>query len=211
MGRPYSQDLRERVMAAVDGGMRVYAAAPGFRVSGSYIYKALGRRTKTGETKERTRRAGRKAKLAPRDEALRTQTGEHPDATLAELKTWLASARQIEVSTGCLWNRLRRLHLPLKKRTTSRTRRSRVYAKLSPRRGPTSAISRLTAQISILSSSSLPSSRRCSGRRPRELSMTCSRRSPMLSPSSPHRNAPTMSQTAAIATQPENALAVPFQ
>src|SRR6476469_3294676 len=90
--------------------------------------------------------------------------------------------------------------------TTCRAIRSRVYAKLSPRRGPTSAISRLTAQISILSSSSLPSSRRCSGRRPRELSMTCSRQSPMLSPSSPHRNAPTMSQTAAIATQPENAL-----
>src|SRR6478752_1174580 len=90
--------------------------------------------------------------------------------------------------------------------TTCRAIRSRVYAKLSPRRGPTSAISRLTAQISILSSSSLPSSRRCSGRPPRELSMTCSRQSPMLSPSSPHRNAPTMSQTAAIATQPENAL-----
>ena len=33
-----------------------------------------------------------------------------------------------------------------------------------------------------------------------------SRQSPMQSPSSPHRNAPTMSQTAAIATQPENAL-----
>jgi transposase len=115
MGRPYSQDLRERVMAAVDGGMRVYAAAPVFRVSVSYIYKALGRRTKTGETTARTGRAGRKAKLAPHDEALCTQIGEHPDATLAELKTWLASARQIEVSTGCLWNRLRRLHLPLKK------------------------------------------------------------------------------------------------
>lgn len=44
-----------------------------------------------------------------------TYTPNHPDATLAELKTWLASARQIEVSTGCLWNGLRRLHLPLKK------------------------------------------------------------------------------------------------
>jgi transposase len=73
MGRPYSQDLRERVVAAVDGGMSVYAAAPVFRVSVSYIYKALSRRTKTGET-----------------------------TASAELKTWLVSARQIEVSTGCL-------------------------------------------------------------------------------------------------------------
>ena len=37
MGVAYSQDLRDRVMAAVDGGLSVYAAAPLFRVSVSYI------------------------------------------------------------------------------------------------------------------------------------------------------------------------------
>jgi hypothetical protein len=37
MGAAYSQDLRERVMAAVDGGLGVYSAAPMFRVSVSYI------------------------------------------------------------------------------------------------------------------------------------------------------------------------------
>jgi transposase len=102
-------------MAAVDGGMRAYAAAPVFKVSVSYIYKALGRRRTTGETTARTGRAGRKAKLAPHDEALRTHIAEHPDATLAEIKSWLASDRQVAVSIGCLWNRLRRLDLPLKK------------------------------------------------------------------------------------------------
>jgi transposase len=39
MGAAYSQDLRERVMAAVDGGLGVYSAAPMFRVSVSYIYR----------------------------------------------------------------------------------------------------------------------------------------------------------------------------
>ena len=48
MGRPYSQDLRERVIASVDLGGRVYAIAPVFQVSVSYIYKALGRRRATG-------------------------------------------------------------------------------------------------------------------------------------------------------------------
>ncbi len=37
MGVAYSQDLRDRVMAAVDGGLGVYGAAPLFRVSVSYI------------------------------------------------------------------------------------------------------------------------------------------------------------------------------
>jgi len=53
MGRAYSQDLRERVMAAVDSGTGAYAAASIFRVSVSYIYKVLGRWKKTGETSAR--------------------------------------------------------------------------------------------------------------------------------------------------------------
>jgi hypothetical protein len=35
MGKPYSQDLRERVIAAVDTGTGAYVAAPLFRVSGA--------------------------------------------------------------------------------------------------------------------------------------------------------------------------------
>lgn len=67
-----------------------------------------GKRTGAGRPKD-------KAKLAPHDEALRAHIADHPDATLAEIKSWLASDRQVEVSVGCLWNRLRRLNLPLKK------------------------------------------------------------------------------------------------
>ena len=44
MGKPYSQDLRERVIAAVDTGTGAYVAALLFQVSVSYIYKALIRR-----------------------------------------------------------------------------------------------------------------------------------------------------------------------
>jgi len=116
MGNPYSQDLRARVMAAVDGGMGAYSAAPVFQVSVSFIYKALGRRRATGETTARTGRAGRKPKLAPHDEALRAYVAEHADATLEEIQGWLASERQVTVSIGALWNRLQFLGLPLKKR-----------------------------------------------------------------------------------------------
>ena len=40
-GQSYSEDLRGRVLAAVDGGMAARAAAKLFRVSVSYIYEAL--------------------------------------------------------------------------------------------------------------------------------------------------------------------------
>jgi transposase len=42
-GQAYSDDLRARVLAAVDRGGRVYEVAPLFEVSVSYIYKALAR------------------------------------------------------------------------------------------------------------------------------------------------------------------------
>ena len=45
----------------------------------------------------------------------RARVAAHPDATLEELQVWLAVEREIKVSIGCLWNRLKFLELPLKK------------------------------------------------------------------------------------------------
>ena len=59
MGKPYSQDLRERVLGAIDNGENAYEIAPLFNASVSYIYKALARRRTTGETTARCQRHGR--------------------------------------------------------------------------------------------------------------------------------------------------------
>jgi transposase len=115
VGRAYSQDLRERVMAAVDSGTGAYAAASIFRVSVSYIYKVLGRRERTGEISARPWAGGPKPKLAVHDEALRARVMTEPDATLAELQAWLMAEHDVKVSIGCLWKRLQQLGLTLKK------------------------------------------------------------------------------------------------
>jgi transposase len=115
MGAPYSPDLRERVIAAVDGGLGAYASAAVFRVSVSYIYKALGRRRATGETTARASGRGPAQKLAPFDAALRARVAEEPDITLVELQNWFLAQHATKVSVGCLWKQLRRLGLTLKK------------------------------------------------------------------------------------------------
>ena len=115
MGRAYSQDLRERVMAAVDSGTGAYAAASIFRVSVSYIYKVLGRRKRTGETSARPWAGGPKPKLAAHDEALGARRMSEPAMTLAELQAWLIAEHGLKVSIGCLWKSLRQLGLTLKK------------------------------------------------------------------------------------------------
>jgi transposase len=130
MGRAYSQDLRERVMAAVESGTGAYAAASIFRVSVSYIYKLLGRRKKTGETSARPWAGGPKPKLAAHDEALRAGVMSEPDATLAELQAWLVAEHNVKVSIGCLWKRLRHLGLTLKKSHCAPPNKT---ARISPR------------------------------------------------------------------------------
>ncbi|HSA67040.1 MAG TPA: IS630 family transposase [Methyloceanibacter sp.] len=125
MVQPYSQDLRERVMSVVDDGTAVRVVAPLFRVSVSYIYKALGRRRATGETTARRSGGAPKPKLADHGDALRQRIGEHPDATLAELQTWLSAERGVMVSVGCLWNTLERLGLPPQKKSQRAAERDR--------------------------------------------------------------------------------------
>ena len=103
MGVACSQDLRDRVLAAVDGGLGVYSAAPLFRVSVSYIYKALGRRRATGDVTAHKSGGGPKPKLAAYDEALRAQVAQKGDITLIELQAWLAGDHAVKVTVGCLW------------------------------------------------------------------------------------------------------------
>jgi transposase len=139
MVKPYSQDLRDRVLAAIDGGAKVYAIAPVFEVSVSYIYKALTRRRTTGDATAHKSGAAPQLKLTGHEEALRRQLADHPDMTLAELQAWLAAERGVRASIGCLWNTLSRLGLSLKK--SQRGRPSRT-GRTSPRPGGSGAPAR---------------------------------------------------------------------
>ena len=132
MGAAYSQDLRDRVIAAVDGGLGVYSAAQLFRVSVSYIYKALGRRRASGDVTAHKSGGGPKPKLAAYDEALRAQVAQKADVTLVELQAWLADDHAVKVSIGALWARLRHLGLTLKKVATRRGAGSRRHSGSSP-------------------------------------------------------------------------------
>ena len=123
-GQAYSQDLRSRVLAAVDRGGRVYEVAPLFEVSVSYIYKALARRRLHGiETAlPKTGRAGRK--LDRHLDALAAYISANPDATLAELTEWSAHERGVTVCIATMWATLEALELSHKKRHATRPSKS---------------------------------------------------------------------------------------
>ena len=85
-GQCYSQDLRDRVLSSVDDGTPVYRTAKLFRVSVSYIYKALDRRRRTGDSGPNPNRGHRPRLLAPaQEQALAARIATEPDITLARL------------------------------------------------------------------------------------------------------------------------------
>ena len=115
-GQSYSADLRSRVLAAVDGGTPARAVGERFRVSVSYIYKALGRRTATGETEARPQCNHQQLKLAAHHEAIAAEVARRSDVTLNELRAWLLATHGVAASLGLMHRTLARLGLTLKKR-----------------------------------------------------------------------------------------------
>ena len=110
MGAPYAQDLRDRVLAAYDRGMRTKQIADLFQVSPSWARRVKQRRRETGETAARPMGGATVIKI---DLArLAKLVRKHPDATIKELHA-LLGADCVE-SAVCM--ALKRLGLTLKKR-----------------------------------------------------------------------------------------------
>ena len=115
-GRRYSNDLRLRVLAAVDAGGKVYELAPIFGVSVSYIYKALDRRRKTGLGTVNENRGHPPRKLTPdHNEALRAYILANDSATLEQMRAWLKAEHGVQLSSGGIWNAVNRLGVTHKK------------------------------------------------------------------------------------------------
>ena len=112
---PYSNDLRERVLMAVDAGEGTQEEIAGrFRVSARWIRKLLARRIATGSIAPKPNGGGRKLSIQGEvAEALRAAVRDDPDATLAEL-------RQATGFEGCVmtvWRAIERLKITRKKKS----------------------------------------------------------------------------------------------
>jgi len=123
MVRPYSLDLRERVVAAVKDGQTCRSVADLFNVSVASVVKWSQRARATGSAaakpmggKRPVLLAGQRAFILDRIEAV-------PNLTLRALAAELAS-RGIVVSYGAIWTFVHREGLSFKKKRASRRARS---------------------------------------------------------------------------------------
>jgi transposase len=114
MSRPLSNDLRERVVAAVMGGESCRAVATRFGVAVSSVVKWSQRHRATGSVAPGKMGGHRKPVLEPHRAFIKERIRQTPHLTLHKLKDELA-ARGVKVSHNAVWMFLRREGLRFKK------------------------------------------------------------------------------------------------
>jgi transposase len=132
MGRPYSEDLRSRIVAVVEAGASRSAAAKQFAVSVSCVVKLMQRLRRAG-TVAPAARGKRPYALAAHETVVRELVATQPDLTLDELTHELLD-RGIRVGRSSVNRFLLACGLTLKKSRfmppNSNGRMSRPRAKL---------------------------------------------------------------------------------
>lgn len=114
MTRPYSNDLRERVVSAVAAGGSCRAVASRFGVSVSTVVKWSQRHRRTGSVAPGKVGGHRRRVLVPHHDFIVERLRQEPHLTLHRLKDELAE-RGIAVSHNTVWMFLRREGLRFKK------------------------------------------------------------------------------------------------
>src|SRR6202046_3638921 len=124
MPKPYSQDLRDRVIDAVERGeMSRRAAARRYAISESVAIKWLERVERDGSREPVGHGGHRASKLMPHRDFLEAARSEEPDITLQTLCDRLLSERTVKADTSMMSRFFRRIGVTVKKRPSSRASR----------------------------------------------------------------------------------------
>ena len=132
MARPYSDDLRGKLLEAYEAGRgSLRELAQQFGVSWGYSKKIRAQQLRTGKKQRPAQtRHGQESRLtAAVERQLRSALAQQPDLTLVELRQRLAERAGIQISRSRLWVWLQRLGLRHKKNRSGR--RSRTVARTS--------------------------------------------------------------------------------
>jgi transposase len=114
--KAYSEDLRLRIVAAVDGGMPRSAAARVFGVGRATVKRYLALRRETGSLAPRPRCGPPPTKTATLRQALPGRLAAAPDATLVEHCAWYEQFTGVRVSGPTMSRLIARLGWTRKKR-----------------------------------------------------------------------------------------------
>lgn len=130
--RTYTQDLRQRIVAARQEGHSAAEIAKLFRVSKRSVERYWKSQITEGHVTPKQRGGYRRSALEKHDALLRRWIKEEKGLTLAQLQARIAQELHLQLGTTALWHRLEHLGLSYKKNASRR----RTKPARSPGRPP---------------------------------------------------------------------------
>lgn len=111
--RPFTEDFRERIVAAYEaGGVSLAAVGRRFGVSGKVVGKLVRQKRSLGTLAPQVHRRGRKPAVSgKKEQELRAHLEQYPDATVLERREALG----LKCSEKTLWQTLRKMGWRFKK------------------------------------------------------------------------------------------------
>jgi transposase len=123
----YSQDLRDRVLWALQRRERPSEIARRLEISRSWVYQVRERLEKLGQRGSFPIGGHRRSRVADLEPVLRAWIGADPDLSLAEISDRLAK-QGVAIKIGALWHQLDKWNLTFKKNAARQRARSRGRA-----------------------------------------------------------------------------------
>lgn len=138
--RAYSQDLRDRVLRALERGDRPTEIARRFEVGRVWVYQVRACWRRDGRRSSLPMGGYRRSRVAELEPRIRAWIEAEVDLTLAELCARLGEQAGIEIGVPALWHQLDKWGLTLKKNS------ARQRARAAGRAGGTLRVARKPAQ-----------------------------------------------------------------
>jgi len=120
----YSQDLRDRVLWALERGERPSAIARRLEVSRVWVYQVGDRKQKTGLRTSLQIGGHRRSRIADMEPELRAWIEAEPDLALNQMCDRLAE-KGVVIKSGALWHQLNQWNLTFKKNAARQRARTR--------------------------------------------------------------------------------------
>jgi len=122
--RPYSEDLRERIVKSRKEGKSAQEISKTFQVCVRTVQRYVKAKEQSGSLTPRKIGGHLRSRLEAHDETLCAWIAETPDLTLEEIRARCQKQLRVKIGLNALWKRIERLGLSFKKNAARRRARS---------------------------------------------------------------------------------------
>ena len=113
--KPYSLDLRERIIADREEGISIRKLAKQYKVSRGMVWNLIKLKKDTARINPKPATGGKQGQLAAKETELAQMIQKHPDYTLEEYCEYWDEQTGVRVSLSTMCRKLQQLRLTIKK------------------------------------------------------------------------------------------------